>query len=100
MASEKPKSVTRIGLGCKISREGDARIGCVFKGLEGPRSTPAESAALARTRAVAAACVVLTAWLALGAIPQMPRLIHSVHFYPTRSVAGRVNHDLTERYLR
>jgi hypothetical protein len=57
-------------------------------------------AALARTRAVAAACVVLTAWLALGAIPQMPRLIHSVHFYPTRSVAGRVNHDLTERYLR
>jgi hypothetical protein len=57
-------------------------------------------AALARTRAVAAACVVLTACLALGAIPQMPHLIHSVHFYPTRSVAGRVNHDLTERYLR
>jgi hypothetical protein len=57
-------------------------------------------AALARTRALAAACVVLTAWLALGAIPQMPRLIHDVHFYPTRSAVGRANHDLTERYLK
>jgi hypothetical protein len=57
-------------------------------------------AALARTRALAAACVVLTVWLALGAIPQMPRLIHDAHFYPTRSVAGRTNHDLTERYLK
>jgi hypothetical protein len=57
-------------------------------------------AALARTRALAVACVLLTAWLALGAIPQMPRLIHSVGFYPTRSVAGRANHDFTERYLK
>ena len=30
-------------------------------------------AALARTRALAGACIVLTAWLALGAIPQMPK---------------------------
>jgi hypothetical protein len=57
-------------------------------------------AALARTCALAAACVVLTAWLALGAIPQMPRLIHDAHFYPTRSAVGRANHDLTERYLK
>jgi hypothetical protein len=57
-------------------------------------------AALARTRALAGACVVLTAWLALGAIPQMPRLIHDAHFYPTRSAVGRANHDRTERYLR
>jgi hypothetical protein len=57
-------------------------------------------AALARTRALTAACVVLTAWLALGAIPQMPRLIHDAGFYPTRSAAGKANHDYTQRYLR
>src|SRR6185436_4667439 len=34
-------------------------------------------AALARTRWLAGACVVLTAWLALGAIPQMPQVIHA-----------------------
>ena len=57
-------------------------------------------AALARTRALAGVCVLLSVWLALGAIPQMPKLIHSVGFYPTRSAAGRANHDYTERYLR
>ncbi|WP_196809028.1 glycosyltransferase 87 family protein [Conexibacter woesei] len=57
-------------------------------------------AALARTRALTAACIVLTAWLALGAIPQMPRLIHDAGFYPTRSAAGKINHDYTQRYLR
>lgn len=57
-------------------------------------------AALARTRALTAATVVLTAWLALGAIPQMPHLIHDVGFYPTRSAAGKANHDYTQRYLR
>jgi hypothetical protein len=57
-------------------------------------------AALARTRVLAGACVVLSVWLALGAIPQMPKLIHGVGFYPTRSVAGRANHAFTERYLR
>jgi membrane-bound metal-dependent hydrolase YbcI (DUF457 family) len=57
-------------------------------------------AALARTRALAGACVLLTAWLALGAIPQMPRLIHAVGYYPTRSAAGRANHLYTERYLK
>jgi Glycosyltransferase family 87 len=57
-------------------------------------------AALARSRWLAAACVVLTVWLALGAIPQMPRLIHSVGYYPTRSAAGKANHDFTERLLK
>ena len=45
-------------------------------------------AALARTRALAGACVVLTAWLALGAIPQMPKVIHAFGYYPTRTAAG------------
>jgi hypothetical protein len=57
-------------------------------------------AALARTRAVAGACVVLTAWLALGAIPQMPKVIHHFGYYPTRTAAGLANHRYTQRYLQ
>jgi membrane-bound metal-dependent hydrolase YbcI (DUF457 family) len=57
-------------------------------------------AALARTRWLAAACVVLTAWLALGAIPQMPKLIHAFGYYPTRTAAGLANHEYTQRYLQ
>jgi hypothetical protein len=44
--------------------------------------------------------VVLTAWLALGAIPQMPRVIHSFGYYPTRTAAGLANHVYTQRYLQ
>jgi hypothetical protein len=57
-------------------------------------------AALARTRWLAGACVVLTAWLALGAIPQLPKIIHSFGYYPTRTPAGLANHLYTQRYLR
>jgi alpha-1,6-mannosyltransferase len=57
-------------------------------------------AALARTRALAGACVVLTAWLALGAIPQMPKVIHAFGYYPTRTAAGLANHRYTQRYLQ
>jgi alpha-1,6-mannosyltransferase len=57
-------------------------------------------AALARTQWLAGACVVLTVWLALGAIPQMPKLVHSFGYYPTRSAVGRANHLYTERYLK
>jgi membrane-bound metal-dependent hydrolase YbcI (DUF457 family) len=57
-------------------------------------------AALARTQWLAGACVLLTAWLALGAIPQMPKLLHDAGYYPTRSAVGRANHLYTERYLR
>ena len=31
---------------------------------------------------------MLTAWLALGAIPQMPKVIHAFGYYPTRTAAG------------
>jgi hypothetical protein len=57
-------------------------------------------AALARTRVLTGVCIVLTAWLALGAIPQMPKLIHHFGYFPTRSVAGAANHAYTERYLK
>jgi membrane-bound metal-dependent hydrolase YbcI (DUF457 family) len=57
-------------------------------------------AALARTRALAGACVVLTAWLALGAIPQMTQVIHAFGYYPTRTAVGLANHRYTQRYLQ
>ena len=57
-------------------------------------------AALARTRWLTVACVVLTLWLGLGAIPQMPQLIHGLGYYPSRSAVGREHHRMTERLLR
>jgi hypothetical protein len=56
-------------------------------------------AALAKRRWLAGVSIVLTVWLALGAIPQMPKLIHSVGYYPTRSAAGKANHRYTEHLL-
>jgi hypothetical protein len=57
-------------------------------------------AALLRTRALAVACVVVTAWLALGAVPQMPSLLHEVGYYPTRTAVGHASHEYMERHLR
>jgi hypothetical protein len=57
-------------------------------------------AALARTQWLSGACVLLTAWLALGAIPQMPKVVHHFGYFPTRSAVGRANHLYTERYLK
>jgi hypothetical protein len=57
-------------------------------------------AALAHTRALAGACIVLTAWLALGALPQMPKVIHHFGYFPTRTAAGLANHRYTQRYLQ
>jgi hypothetical protein len=56
-------------------------------------------AALAKRRWLAGVSIVLTVWLALGAIPQMPKLIHGVGYYPTRSAAGKANHRYTEHLL-
>jgi hypothetical protein len=56
-------------------------------------------AALARARAPKAAVVALTAFLALGAIPQMPQLIHAFGYYPTRTAVGRAAHTQFERLL-
>jgi hypothetical protein len=56
-------------------------------------------AALARTRALALACVALTVWLGLGAIPQSASLMHSAGYRPTRTAAGRADHVYLERLL-
>jgi alpha-1,6-mannosyltransferase len=57
-------------------------------------------AALARTRVLAVTCVLLTVWLAFGAIPQSTSLLHTAGYYPTRTQVGRANHLYGERYLR
>src|SRR3954453_457440 len=57
-------------------------------------------AALARSRAARPAVVALTAFLALGAIPQMPQLIHAFGYYPTRTPIGRAAHAEFERLLK
>jgi hypothetical protein len=56
-------------------------------------------AALARTRWLTAACVLLTVWLAFGASPQMPQIIHGAGYYPTRTAAGKANHAYMEYLL-
>jgi hypothetical protein len=56
-------------------------------------------AALARTRALTIVCVVLTVWLALGAIPQSQALMHHFGYRPTRTAAGKANHLYLERLL-
>jgi alpha-1,6-mannosyltransferase len=56
-------------------------------------------AALLRTRALAVACVALTLWLGLGAIPQSQALMHAAGYRPTRTPAGRADHLYLERLL-
>ena len=57
-------------------------------------------AALARARTPRVAAVVVTAGLALGAVPQMPQVIHSFGYYPTRTPVGRADHAEFERLLK
>ena len=57
-------------------------------------------AALARGRAPKAAVVALTAFLALGAIPQSTQLIHAFGYYPTRTPVGHAAHAQFERLLK
>lgn len=57
-------------------------------------------AALARSRVLVGGVIALTLWLGIGAVPQMPKLIHAVGYYPTRSATGHANHVYTERLLK
>ncbi|HET6507468.1 MAG TPA: glycosyltransferase 87 family protein [Baekduia sp.] len=44
--------------------------------------------------------VLLTVWLAVGAAPQLPKVLHAVNYYPTRTVTGLQNHDLETELVR
>jgi alpha-1,6-mannosyltransferase len=57
-------------------------------------------AALSRLRTLKVATVAVTAGLALGAVPQMPQLIHAFGYYPTRTSVGRADHAAFERLLK
>jgi hypothetical protein len=51
-------------------------------------------------RVVIPAAALLTAWLALGAAPQLPSVLHAFHYFPTHSVTGLQNHDLETTLVR
>jgi hypothetical protein len=44
--------------------------------------------------------VVTCLWLGVGGVPQMPKVIHALGYFPTRSVTGMTNHVYEERLVR
>ena len=56
--------------------------------------------ALARPRALAPLAVLATAWLVVGGLPQLPGILHSAGYYPTRLVTGKANHLEFERLVK
>jgi hypothetical protein len=57
-------------------------------------------AALARPRALVPLAVAGCVWLGVAGLPQLPALLHSVGYYPTRTATGHANHELTLRLVR
>jgi hypothetical protein len=57
-------------------------------------------AALARPRALAGLAVAGCLWLGVAGVPQLPRLVHDIGWYPTRSATGHVNHELEVRLVK
>jgi hypothetical protein len=62
-------------------------------------SLPFAAVAL-RPRALVPLAIVGCLWLGIGGIPQMPKLVHDVGFFPTRSATGLTNHDLELELVR
>jgi hypothetical protein len=56
-------------------------------------------AALARPRALAPLAIVGCLWLGVAGAPQMPRLVHAIKWYPTRSATGHANHEFSTRLV-
>ena len=57
-------------------------------------------AALARPRALVPLAVVVCLWLGVAGIPQMPKLVHAIGWYPTRSATGHANHEFSTGLVR
>jgi hypothetical protein len=57
-------------------------------------------AALAKPKALVPLAVVTCLWLGVAGIPQMPELVHDIHWYPTRSATGHANHELEIRLVQ
>ncbi|MDA0161686.1 glycosyltransferase 87 family protein [Solirubrobacter ginsenosidimutans] len=56
-------------------------------------------AALARPRVLAPLAIVGCVWLGVAGAPQMPRLVHAIGWYPTRSATGHANHVFSGRLV-
>ena len=56
-------------------------------------------AALARPRALAPLAVVACVWLGIGGLPQLPKLIHQLGYYPTHHATGLANHTYEQRLV-
>jgi hypothetical protein len=57
--------------------------------------------ALIRARRVALPLTaLLCAWLALGAAPQLPSVLHAFGYFPTHTLTGLQNHDLETELVR
>lgn len=49
--------------------------------------------ALGRPARLAPFAVVAAAWLALSGLPQLPQVLHSFGYFPTRMPTGQANHS-------
>jgi hypothetical protein len=57
-------------------------------------------ALLGARRAALPIAAVLCAWLALGAAPQLPTVLHAFGYFPTHTLTGLQNHDLETELVR
>lgn len=57
-------------------------------------------AALAKPRVLAPLAIVACVWLGVAGSPEMPRLIHALGYFPTRSATGLANHLYEQRLVR
>jgi hypothetical protein len=56
--------------------------------------------AVGRPRFLAPLAVVATCWLAVGSLPQLPGILHSAGYFPTRTSTGLQNHREFVRLVR
>ncbi|MEP6953320.1 MAG: glycosyltransferase 87 family protein [Solirubrobacteraceae bacterium] len=57
-------------------------------------------AAIGRPRMLAPFAVATCVWLGVGASPVMPKLIHALGYFPTRTTTGLANHRYEQRLVR
>jgi hypothetical protein len=55
--------------------------------------------AVGRPRALVPLVLVATAWLVVGGLPQLPGILHSFGYFPTRLPTGLTNHNEMVRLL-
>lgn len=57
-------------------------------------------AAVGRPRVLAPLAVAACVWLGVGGSPLMPKLIHALGYFPTRTTTGLANHRYEQRLVR